>query len=92
MFEDQSIFPLVIIFPILFTISLEMVMMLREIDVGLLLCRSMIYALPNTLSFTPSVAGEQILEALENGVSQWPKLEGRFPQVCMYLVTHLVFA
>ena len=27
------------------------------------------------------VLGDQILEALENGVSQWPKLEGRFPQV-----------
>ena len=26
--------------------------------------------------------GDQILQALENGVSQWPKLEGRFPQVC----------
>lgn len=25
--------------------------------------------------------GKQIVEALENGVSQWPKLEGRFPQV-----------
>jgi len=27
------------------------------------------------------VTGEQIHGALENGVSQWPKLEGRFPQV-----------
>ena len=27
------------------------------------------------------VDGDQIYEALENGVSQWPKLEGRFPQV-----------
>ena len=27
------------------------------------------------------VTGQQILEALENGVSQYPKLEGRFPQV-----------
>ncbi|OWF35212.1 Trifunctional nucleotide phosphoesterase protein YfkN [Mizuhopecten yessoensis] len=27
------------------------------------------------------VTGEQILQALENGVSQYPKLEGRFPQV-----------
>lgn len=27
------------------------------------------------------VDGEQIHSALENGVSQWPKLEGRFPQV-----------
>lgn len=25
--------------------------------------------------------GAQIVTALENGVSQWPKLEGRFPQV-----------
>jgi len=25
--------------------------------------------------------GEDLLKALENGVSQYPKLEGRFPQV-----------
>lgn len=28
-----------------------------------------------------SATGDQIHRALENGVSQWPKLEGRFPQV-----------
>lgn len=28
-----------------------------------------------------SASGEIIWKALENGVSQWPKLEGRFPQV-----------
>merc|ERR1719348_2904031 len=27
------------------------------------------------------LSGQQILQALENGVSMWPKLEGRFPQV-----------
>jgi len=27
------------------------------------------------------LTGDEILQALENGVSQWPKLEGRFPQV-----------
>ena len=27
------------------------------------------------------VKGEQIHQALENGVSQWPKLDARFPQV-----------
>lgn len=27
------------------------------------------------------VTGQQLLEALENGVSQYPKMEGRFPQV-----------
>ena len=27
------------------------------------------------------VKGEQIHQALENGVSQWPKLDSRFPQV-----------
>ncbi|XP_020897709.1 5'-nucleotidase isoform X2 [Exaiptasia diaphana] len=27
------------------------------------------------------LTGEQLLRALENGVSQWPKHEGRFPQV-----------
>ena len=28
-----------------------------------------------------SVTGQQLVAALENGVSQYPKLEGRFPQV-----------
>lgn len=28
-----------------------------------------------------SASGDQVLQALENGVSQYPKLEGRFPQV-----------
>jgi 5'-nucleotidase len=27
------------------------------------------------------LTGSQIINCLENGVSQWPKLEGRFPQV-----------
>lgn len=27
------------------------------------------------------ILGKQVLEALENGVSMYPKLEGRFPQV-----------
>ena len=27
------------------------------------------------------MTGPALLAALENGVSQWPKLEGRFPQV-----------
>jgi hypothetical protein len=27
------------------------------------------------------IKGKDIVDALENGVSQWPKLEGRFPQV-----------
>ena len=27
------------------------------------------------------LTGTQLLSALENGVSQYPKLEGRFPQV-----------
>lgn len=34
-------------------------------------------------------SGDQILEALENGVSQWPKLEGRFPQVCVSFEHHV---
>jgi hypothetical protein len=29
----------------------------------------------------PQVTGEQLLGALENGVSHYPQLEGRFPQV-----------
>lgn len=28
-----------------------------------------------------SCTGETIIKALENGVSKYPKLEGRFPQV-----------
>ena len=31
--------------------------------------------------FSNIILGSQIIECLENGVSQWPKLEGRFPQV-----------
>jgi 5'-nucleotidase len=27
------------------------------------------------------ISGEQVFQCLENGVSQFPKLEGRFPQV-----------
>eukprot|EP00971_Amphidinium_carterae_P240768 4779849-Amphidinium_carterae.1 len=27
------------------------------------------------------MTGKELLEVIENGVSQWPKLEGRFPQV-----------
>lgn len=27
------------------------------------------------------ITGKQLLDALENGVSQYPRLEGRFPQV-----------
>jgi 2',3'-cyclic-nucleotide 2'-phosphodiesterase (5'-nucleotidase family) len=27
------------------------------------------------------IRGDQVIEVLENGVSQWPKMEGRFPQV-----------
>ncbi|XP_046842801.1 mannosylglucosyl-3-phosphoglycerate phosphatase-like isoform X2 [Xenia sp. Carnegie-2017] len=30
---------------------------------------------------TLEITGKQLLKALNNGVSQWPKLEGRFPQV-----------
>ena len=29
------------------------------------------------------VTGDQLCQALENGVSQWPKLEGRFPKVSL---------
>ena len=31
------------------------------------------------------VTGNQLLEALENGVSKTPRLEGRFPHVSIYL-------
>lgn len=30
------------------------------------------------------VTGQQLLDALENGVSQYPKLEGRYPQVSVF--------
>ena len=32
------------------------------------------------------VTGDQLCQALENGVSQWPKLEGRFPQVIIWVI------
>ena len=38
------------------------------------------------------VSGEQVFQCLENGVSQFPKLEGRFPQVnmnCFYMWSKL---
>lgn len=40
-------------------------------------------AMPNAFLPTAAAAcaGAQLLEALENGVYEWPKLEGRFPQV-----------
>ena len=41
--------------------------------------------LPTSQNYSDPVlfclSGDEILQALENGVSQWPKLEGRFPQV-----------
>ena len=36
-------------------------------------------------------AGEQILGALENGVSQWPRHEGRFPQVSNAMTVALLW-
>ena len=35
----------------------------------------------NDTLVTIEVTGQQLLEALENGVSKYPSLEGRFPQV-----------
>lgn len=48
-----------------------------------------LYLLQDLLTILPmmdplvllDVTGDQLCQALENGVSQWPKLEGRFPQV-----------
>ncbi|KAL4457316.1 hypothetical protein ABPG75_012181 [Micractinium tetrahymenae] len=40
---------------------------------------SVLPMLDNTVKI--QVTGVQLVAALENGVSQWPKLEGRFPQV-----------
>ena len=37
--------------------------------------------LRDTVNLGYFVVGSQLLEALENGVSKWPQLEGRFPQV-----------
>eukprot|EP00795_Rhopilema_esculentum_P001141 gene1141-15487_t len=36
-----------------------------------------------------AVTGENLIEALENGVSQYPRHEGRFPQGCFVLITGL---
>jgi len=35
----------------------------------------------NDTLVTIEVTGQQLLDALENGVSKYPSLEGRFPQV-----------
>lgn len=35
----------------------------------------------SSFNFCLTLSGQQVYEALENGVSQYPKLEGRFPQV-----------
>ena len=35
----------------------------------------------NDTLVTIKVTGQQLLDALENGVSKYPQLEGRFPQV-----------
>ena len=35
----------------------------------------------NDISYFLFITGSDIIKALENGVSQFPKLEGRFPQV-----------
>ncbi len=42
--------------------------------------------LPNVLFL-----GSQLIECLENGVSQWPKLEGRFPQVRLIWIKNVSF-
>ena len=35
------------------------------------------------------ITGEQLLEAFENGVSKYPKHEGRFPQVICFVTREL---
>ena len=37
------------------------------------------------------LTGAQLLTALENGISKYPALEGRFPAVAIYYVTRLNF-
>eukprot|EP00729_Bicosta_minor_P013662 gene13662-16509_t len=50
--------------------------------VGLLTYRDLVSLLPMLDELMVlGLSGEQVVEALENGVSQYPKLEGRFPQV-----------
>ena len=49
---------------------------------GPFLMRDLISILPMLdETVTIEITGTQLIEALENGVSQYPKLEGRFPQV-----------
>lgn len=49
---------------------------------GPFLMRDLVTILPMLdETVTIEISGKQLIEALENGVSQYPKLEGRFPQV-----------
>ena len=49
---------------------------------GEFLLRDLMTILPiNDKLVSIVVTGKQLLQALENGVSKYPKLEGRFPQV-----------
>lgn len=49
---------------------------------GPLICRDLVSILPMLdETVVLQATGQQLLEALENGVSTYPKLEGRFPQV-----------
>lgn len=49
---------------------------------GLMRVKDMVAVLPMVdETVVLEVTGEQVLRALENGVSAWPTLEGRFPQV-----------
>jgi 5'-nucleotidase len=49
---------------------------------GVLTVKDVVSVLPYIVgTLVLECTGAQVVVALENGVSQWPKLEGRFPQV-----------
>ena len=48
---------------------------------GSVTVEDMVKLLPfDNLLVVIAITGQQLMEVLENGVSQWPKKEGRFPQ------------
>ena len=57
---------------------------------GDFLLRDLFTILPiNDTLVTIEVTGEQLLQAFENGVSKYPNLEGRFPQVSRRHITYV---
>ena len=76
-------------FDVLFTVSIHFLLSKRSLafnDVMIIQTRARSDPIvdltsDNDISYILFITGSDIIKALENGVSQFPKLEGRFPQV-----------